>query len=500
MRYDLLPTEYCRELSALLDRLPPSPGAAIMATIEAEFSKPVEELFRSFDPVPLSSATVAQVHKAVTQDGKDVVVKVKHPGIGLRYWVDLTNLRLAAGLASFVGFFRDFDIQAMVREFARLAEEELDFRHEARNIYVMHELLASDDIDHYAPAVYPELCGPSVITMERLEGVWMTEFLSAIDTRDFERIDAWNTVGITAERTSRLLLRSILEQCFTHRMFHADPHAGNLVILKGGTLGYVDFGMVGWLDEKVWQQQYKLNEALAAGRIHLAYEAILDMLEPLKEKDLADFEMEVKALLKEWLFAAKVPGTSIQEQSNAALFLRLFEILRCEGLSMSLGSMRLIRALMESDVICLHLNPGLSRLDELRAYFDERLEKEFYGTLLSQLSPKTVYSLVSGIASAFRTAPKVLEWLYRRLPQLGRQYQDEASAFEQAAGLAFRYLQVAAFLGMLAVLFGRIIAVPFIPDSAWAESIDYLGPYWWAVGAGMAILGMMLGAIRNKFP
>src|ERR1700734_2012569 len=211
MRYDLLPAAYCQELAGLLDRLPSSPTSEIIAAVETDLGKPIGELFDSFDPVPLSSASVAQVHAASTLDGLKVVVKVKHPGIALRYWVDLTNLHILARIAAFLGLFRDFDIQAMVREFTRVAKEELDFHHEARNIHVLHDLMANDEIDHCAPAVYMDICGPSVITMERLEGVWMTEFLSAVDRRDSTQLEIWRVNGITAERTSRLLFRSILE-------------------------------------------------------------------------------------------------------------------------------------------------------------------------------------------------------------------------------------------------------------------------------------------------
>lgn len=499
MRYDLLPAEYCQELSRLLDRLPASPSSAIVANIELELGKPLHELFREFEPVPLSSASVAQVHAASTLEGLKVVVKVKHPGIGLRYRVDLANLRIFARCCDFFGVTRNIDLRAVVREFTRLAEEELDFRHEARNIHVLHQLMQDDDIDHCAPAVFMELCGPSVITMERLEGLWMTDFLAALENKDTARVEAWVANGISAERTSRLVFRSMLEQCFTYRTFHADPHAGNLVVLQGGTLGYVDFGMVGWLDEKLWLQQRKLNEALASEKIHLAYEAVLDMLEPLKKKDLSSFEMEVKTLFKEWLFATKTPGASIQERSSGALFVRLFEVCRQEGLSMSLGSLRLIRALMVSDMICLRLNPSLPRLHELKAYFDEQLEKEFYRRCTAQFSERTFFSLALGWIGAIQAAPNVLEWLYERLPRFGREYEEKASPFEQATGLVLSYLQAITLLLALAVLLGRTVVLRAFLGSAWAEWILSLGWYWWPIAAGGVALGAMLGAIRNKF-
>jgi ubiquinone biosynthesis protein len=130
--------------------------------------------------------------------------------------------------------------------------EELDFRREARNIESMHKRMACDDIDHYAPKIYPSLCGERVITMEQINGVSVSEIIAALEADDQPALNAWAAAGVSPRRSARLLMRSVLEQTMRHRLFHADPHAANLILTEGGTLAWVDFGMLGSLDERLW--------------------------------------------------------------------------------------------------------------------------------------------------------------------------------------------------------------------------------------------------------
>lgn len=498
MRYDLLPPIYCQELSALLDQVSPSDTRQVIASIESELGSPISVLFASFDPKPLSSASVAQVHAAVLPSGERVVVKVKHPGVDARYRIDLRNLRLLAGAVSYTGVLRKIDIAAVLDEFERLALEELDFLHESRNIHVLHRLLDNDDIDHYGPQVYLPLCSRSVITMERLDGVWVRELLAAVQEDDTVRLEAWRRRGVTPERTSHLLLRSILEQCFTHRIFHADPHAGNLVVMAGGTLGYVDFGMVGWLDEKLWAEQFALNEALAKGNIHQAYESLLDTLEPLPDIDLSHFEMQVKTLLMEWLFATRVPGTPIQDRSSANLFLNLFDMVRREGLQMRLGSLRLCRALMISDIISLRLYPDLDRMSHLRQYYSERTQSEFADAVREELSTSTFFSAVLALRNSVQALPAGAQWLLKRLPEYGRRYEAALSSGERAFILLLKYGRIFVLLVFAATAGGQLVAEPFLPASSWAQATAALGDYWWVLAAASLLTWILIGRILQE--
>jgi ubiquinone biosynthesis protein len=498
MRYDLLPSAYCQELSLLLDRLPPSRGVDVVRRIEQDLGKPLSECFKTFDELPMSSASVAQVHAATLLDGHRVVVKIRHPGIEDRYRVDLINLKVLLRCLRFARLLQ-VDVSGVAIELERLAAEELDFRHEARNIYLLHELLKQDDVDHCAPRVYLELSGASVITMERLDGVWVHEILDALNSDDQERLTAWSTKGITPERTARLLLYSILTQSLTHRLFHADPHAGNLIVLEGGTLGYVDFGMVGWLDEVMCRQQFILNEAIATEQIHRAYRALLDTMEPLPKRDLSAFEREVKRLMMEWLFATKVPGTPIRERSGASFFLNLFEVMQRERLRMSVASLRFVRTLVISDIIALRLDPALDRLAELRVFFGEQVWRQLEEASSEEGITVGLQVVISTLLRALGAVPSVVDWLSDRLPEFGRRYEGTLSAVDEAILVLLRYLRGSAVLGFLALIAGQFLVWYLGPATWLARVFEPIQRYKWTAASVTLLVSMILRGVIKRF-
>src|SRR5450432_759198 len=223
-RYDLVPVAYCQELSKLLDRMPFVPIAMARKVVERDLKRPLDEVFREFDTVPLASASIAQVHGAVLLSGESVAVKVMRPGIEKTLRIDLALLIRAARFSRRHRAILRIDLTALTRDIVELTREELDFRRDARNTDRMRRLMQSDDIDHYAPKVFFDYSGPRVITMERIEGVAVTDLMSAAERNDTAQLDAWSKRGIAPERTAQVLLRSVLEQTMRHRVFHADPH------------------------------------------------------------------------------------------------------------------------------------------------------------------------------------------------------------------------------------------------------------------------------------
>ena len=169
-----------------------------------------------------------------------------------------------------------------------------------------------DDIDHCSPRIYWDLTTATVITMQLFEGVWCTDLLAALDQNDQAKIDMWREQGITPSRCGRLLFRSIiLEQCYhLPGLSCGSARWQPRVFLPGGTLGYIDFGMVGWLDERQWAEQYRLFENIASERLHEAFEAMIDTLEPLNVRDTSVFETEFKNLLRDWMLSVSNPAAT----------------------------------------------------------------------------------------------------------------------------------------------------------------------------------------------
>ena len=284
LRRDLLPDAYVAELERLHDRLPPMDFVAVRATVERELGGPLEQLFASFDPVPLAAATIAQVHAATLTDGRPVVVKVRRDGLDRRISQDIATLTYLAALAErFTPRLATLALVGMVREFRDSLQRETDFRLEARTIRRFREALA-DVKGVWIPDVVPERSGPAVLTMEHSAG---------------ERIDHYAAEHAEAGRTLAASIAAlVLHQVFENGLFHADPHPGNVFVLPDGRICLHDFGMIGELDQPTREGLTALLEAAVRGDGRAATDAYLDLGLVGGDGDRAALEADIAALLR----------------------------------------------------------------------------------------------------------------------------------------------------------------------------------------------------------
>jgi ubiquinone biosynthesis protein len=486
MRYDLLPARYCDELSKLLDRMPPIPTDTVVAVIESDLGKPLDACYAEFDREALAAASIAQVHGALLPTGEAVVVKVIRPGVARMFQVDFVYMRLGARLLDALGAFRALNLRRLVAELIQITKEELDFRREARNIHEMHEAMLSDRIDHYSPALVPELCGPRVLTMERIDGVPVTRMIAALEAGDTATLAGWAQDGIEPERTAELLMRSILEQSMRHRLFHADPHAANLIAMPGGTLAWIDFGMLGWLDERLWKSQFRMREAVADGRIHAAYQHLLSTLEPLPPVDLTEFEAEVLELFRDWTLSSSTPTATLLEKSSGYFFLRIFDAVRRAGLALPLRLVRLYRAIFVGDIVMLKLDPAIDWVPIMRHFVTQENVRQVQAALHDATSPRTFRSAVEAYAAAPESLVALSEWVRDGLPGVGRTYRQERSRVERVTLLLLTYTRALVVAGIVAV-----IIAPGLVDS--------LDLSRWALVALGLLLWMLLGRLIYEF-
>ena len=235
-RGDLVGWELAEELAKLQTDVPPDPPEIATALLAAELGRPVEESFAEFSAVPTASASIGQVHHARLRDGTPVVVKLQHPGIEDRILADLDILRLLAGLAENSEELKRYQPGAVVSEFHRSLVRELDFEREERNILQFTRNFAGDTTVRF-PRVFPELSTSRVLTMELLAGVSLRE------PAELDRLP------ISREELARRGATAWMEMIFRDGFYHADPHPGNLLVTEDGTIGIMDCGMVGRIDE-----------------------------------------------------------------------------------------------------------------------------------------------------------------------------------------------------------------------------------------------------------
>ncbi len=230
----LFPERYCLEFRKCLDRVPSFEFDAVDAILRADLGRPPDEIFASIDPTPLASASIAQVHAAKLLSGQDVVIKVQRPKIGEVVEADLRVLKMMARVMSILPLGDLANPRGIVEDFEANIREELDFRREAANMAEFNRIMVEhDQVLVAAPRPVDELTTERVLVMERFFG-------HRVD--DVEKLRAANVDG---EATLLVGMRAWFQCMIIHGFFHGDVHAGNLMALADGRVGFLDFGIVG---------------------------------------------------------------------------------------------------------------------------------------------------------------------------------------------------------------------------------------------------------------
>lgn len=242
-RPDIVPPRFEAELSALQDSAPQVPADAVRRALRRELGRDPATLYASFDDVPIAAASIGQVHGATLHDGREVVVKLRRPGVVSTVEEDLVVLGIGAALvARLPGAFRRVDVAGFVQQFAETIRGELDYVAEGRNADRARADLAGLPV--HIPFVVWEATTHGVLTLERIGGVKIDDLAGLDDAR------------VDRPALARTLAYVYLSMVFTHGFFHADPHPGNLFVEgggdgEGGRLAMVDFGMVGTVPPRV---------------------------------------------------------------------------------------------------------------------------------------------------------------------------------------------------------------------------------------------------------
>jgi len=242
-RPELLPPAYIHQLEQLQDKVTPEPFQAIQATIEQELGKPLAIIFKEFDPVPIATASIGQVHHGILTDGKAVAVKVQRAHIAEKIQADLDILiDVAHFLESRFSWARQYRLIGLAEEFADTIRDELDYTAEAANAARLKENLG--DFHHILiPEIYKQYSTRKVLVMEYLSG-------QKLGTES-----VWE--NISPKAIARELMAAFLKQIMEDGFFHADLHPGNIQITSDGHIVLMDFGMMGRIDE-VFREQLLL--------------------------------------------------------------------------------------------------------------------------------------------------------------------------------------------------------------------------------------------------
>ncbi|KAG0051436.1 hypothetical protein BGZ83_003774 [Gryganskiella cystojenkinii] len=249
----IVPPEYTNTLSVLQDRAPFKTMKEVEQVFREEFDGQLPlDLFREFDPVPLAAASLAQVHKAVTMDGRLAAVKVQYNDVRRLFKTDIWTMETLSNMVGFL--FPEFELGWIVNEFRENLTSEFDFTNEARNGEATKERFKSRK-DFYVPEIYWDLSTTKILTMEFIDGVKVND------------LEGLKKLGVSPEWVRTTLLEVFAEMMYQHGVVHCDPHAGNILITKDEFTGksqfvLLDHGLYRTLDENFRYNYCKLWKAL----------------------------------------------------------------------------------------------------------------------------------------------------------------------------------------------------------------------------------------------
>jgi ubiquinone biosynthesis protein len=298
---NILPPEFRAELEQLQDSVPARPLSEVTARIRKEFGKAPDEVFADFNPVPIASASLAQVHEARLKDGRRVAVKVQHADIEEIARMDLEVL---GGVLALIQFFvRIKGLEGYHADITQLISEELDFTQESRNIATIAANFTGNTQVHF-PKVVPEFSTTHVLTTEFVDGMKVTDF------------DSLARAGVDRPQLAQRILTAYCQMTFVDGVYHADPHPGNIIVHPDGSITFVDFGAVGRLAPNVkagiqtfWSGMIKRDSAVVAEGLRLAGFFARDT--EMGENDVA--ERAINYFHKRFLEQMTVEGFSLKE-------------------------------------------------------------------------------------------------------------------------------------------------------------------------------------------
>ncbi|NWK96679.1 ubiquinone biosynthesis protein [Sphingobium lactosutens] len=421
-RADLLPEPWITEFEKLHSSAPTLPFETLRPRLEEALGEPPETAFARFDPVPLAAASMAQVHRAKLHDGREVVVKIRRPGIRKTMQADLRLITHLAGIVEASSReARRFQPQALVKQLLDTVLEELDFTNEGRNADRLREDLAANP-GVVVPVIHWRFSSETVLVIDYVEG---------IPPRDGDMLRA---AGIDPATIADLGAALVLDMVLVNGRFHGDPHPGNLLCLPGNRLALLDLGLIGHVSARRQQEFLAFILSLRSGDAQTLADTLIIWSQgstPSRDRILSAAEQ---------LVARHGSGPLVLGQ----LVADFFPLLRKEGLVLPPDLALIFKALITMDGVLGAIQPGFDLSDALQ----KARGRLVMNRIAAAHSPEKTVALLLELSRISDEAPRLLRALTRKLEQ-----QDAPHGFSDAA-----VLKAAKWLAGAMVATGIIIA------------------------------------------
>jgi ubiquinone biosynthesis protein len=392
-RPDLVPLGLMQELSKLQDSVPPFPMAQVREILERELRAPMGSLFASFDEAPLAAASIGQVHRARLNTGEEVIVKVQRPGIKKTIEVDLEILsHLALLMERNLEEAKVYQPAKIVEEFARSIAREINYEIEAQHAERFARQFARRK-HIYIPKIFRKTTTERVLTMEYVEGVKVSD------------VGLLQNAGLDCKTIASRGAELTFEQLFKHGFFHADPHPGNICVLPGNVICYLDFGMMDYVDKRSMDVFADIITGYVNRDKAVITDAAMRIAEWDEKPDRRALEGDIEAFVDKYLYRP-LQGMHVGNLMREAL-----QLLARHGLRVPPDIFFMIKAVSEVEGIGLMLDPDFDIASKVSPFI-QSIQKE-------RVHPGRFIDDILVLGSRLRHLPLDLHELFKEL-KLGK--------------------------------------------------------------------------------
>lgn len=461
MRPDLLPEDYIMELKKLQDEVPGVDFPYIKSLIESELGKKLEDIFDYFEEQPKAAASIAQVHRARLKSKEEVVVKVQRPDIEKIINSDLEIMFHAARLLErYVPESRLYDPVGIVEEFSEEIKNELDFLREGWNVERFRKNFKGDD-SVYVPKVYWEYTTKKILVMEYIDG---------IKIKDIKSIEEH---GFSKKELAEKGIRAVLKQVFKHGFFHADPHGGNIILTKDGRIAFIDFGIMGRLDNFY---KYKLLE-LIQGAISKNIDKVCDVLLEIGfiegKIDYSRLRWDVEDVIERFY------GKTLKEINMSEMLPQMLKLSQKHRVKVPSNLILLIKAVITAEGLGKELYPDFDIVSVAKPYV--------YELIISNYSPERV---IKNAGEELRKFQKAIKGIPEIINKLNNKLAEDNIKID------FEYRGLEKFAFELSKMVNRLVIGIIVSAIIVASSLIIranVGPMIFGISA-IGMLGYMLAA------
>ncbi len=477
-RYDLLHYETCQELQKLLDSGEPLPFSTIFKILREQLGYRLENEFRQIDPHPIAVASLGQVHLGYLKNGQKVAIKVQKPGIHEIIRKDISAIKKLLTPANLVALGQRLSIKEMIKEFETWTYKELDYSIEATNTEKFAKLLESNP-HTYVPKVYRNLLTDKVLVTEFIEGISIKEVLSTINSTNEDIVQV---KGITFSRSNFIQIGkdALYKQIFQDGFFHADPHPSNIIIMNGNRVAFIDFGIVGRVNQNILKLFKDLLLSITSGNNVGVMDVALE-LDQIKETK-ADTDKLIDAISD---VLSKYENACIEECSTTkAIFDLAFKFGQI-GIEFPPNLILMFKVLATYEGIIHQFDPKINLLVEMKPL----VEEEIISQSTAEFSPAKVGTVVKNLYEVASNLPHTLNTVMSKIEQEGikvTKVDTSVSVSEQAKTQRFE-LSALAFLSTLSLIALVYLLASNVTTNLFGINVQLLFAINWAIISTMTL-------------